>query len=78
MGENVLHFLEGEGVYVSVGAACSNNSGHGSILDKMHKSIKETAGAIRVSFSHLTTTDDIDAFFTAADKAVKFLIKKYK
>ncbi|MBR5783422.1 MAG: cysteine desulfurase [Clostridia bacterium] len=78
MGENVLHYLESEGVYVSVGAACSNNSGHGSILDKMHKDIRHTAGAIRVSFSHANTLDDIQAFFAAADKAAAVLIKKYK
>ena len=78
VGENVLHFLESEGVYVSVGAACSNNSGHGSILDKLHKDLKHVAGAIRVSFSHDTSLEDIDAFFAGADKAAAFLIKKYK
>ncbi len=78
VGENVLHFLESEGVYVSVGAACSNNSGHGSILQKMHAERKNVLGAIRVSFSHQTTKEDIDAFFAAADKAVQILIKKYK
>ncbi len=78
VGENVLHFLESEGVYVSVGAACSNNSGHGSILQKMHAERKNVLGAIRVSFSHSTTKEDIDAFFAAADKAVQILIKKYK
>lgn len=78
VGENVLHFLESEGVYVSVGAACSNNSGHGSILQKMHAERKNVLGAIRVSFNHQTTNEDIDAFFAAADKAVQVLIKKYK
>ncbi len=78
VGENVLHFLESEGIYVSVGAACSNNSGHGSILQKMNAERKNVLGAIRVSFSHQTTTEDIDAFFAAADKAVQILIKKYK
>ena len=78
VGENVLHFLESEGVYVSVGAACSNNSGHGSILQKMHAERKNVLGAIRVSLSHQSTVEDIDAFFAAADKAVSILIKKYK
>ena len=78
VGENVLHFLESEGVYVSVGAACSNNSGHGSILQKMHAERKNVLGAIRVSFTHQNTTQDIDAFFAAADQAVQVLIKKYK
>lgn len=78
VGENVLHALESEGVYVSVGAACSNNSGHGSILDKMHAHRLHVAGAIRVSFSHTNTIDDIDAFFASADRAVATLIKKYK
>jgi len=78
VGENVLHFLESEGVYVSVGAACSNNSGHGSILQKMHAERKNVLGAIRVSLSHQSTIEDIDAFFAAADKAVSILIKKYK
>ena len=78
VGENVLHVLEAEGVYVSVGAACSNNSGHGSILDKMNADKLNVAGAIRVSFSHRTKTEEVDAFFAAADNAVKILIKKYK
>ncbi len=78
VGENVLHFLESEGVYVSVGAACSNNSGHGSILQKMHAERKNVLGAIRVSLSHQNTKEDVDAFFAAADNAVKVLIKKYK
>ncbi len=78
VGENVLHALESEQVYVSVGAACSNNSGHGSILDKMHADRLHVAGAIRVSFSHCNTKQDIDGFFAAADQAVKTLIKKYK
>ena len=78
VGENVLHALESEGVYVSVGAACSNNSGHGSILDKMHADRLRVAGAIRVSFSHINQTEDIDAFFAAADNAAAMLIKKYK
>ncbi len=78
VGENVLHALEAEEVYVSVGAACSNNSGHGSILDKMHADRKHVAGAIRVSFSHLNTTEDINAFFAAADRAADILIRKYK
>lgn len=78
VGENVLHALESQGVYVSVGAACSNHSGHGSILDKMHADRLHVAGAIRVSFSHQNTKEDIDGFFAAADLAAKTLIKKYK
>lgn len=78
VGENVLHFLESKGVLVSVGAACSNNSGHGSILSELHADRKTVAGAIRVSFSHLTVREDIDAFFAASDAAAKELIKKYK
>lgn len=78
VGENVLHALEAQEVYVSVGAACSNNSGHGSILDKMHADRLRVAGAIRVSFSHTTPLSAIDAFFAAADQAAATLIKKYK
>ena len=78
VGENVLHFLESEGVYVSVGAACSNNSGHGSILQKMHAERKNVLGAIRVSLSHQSTKEDVEDFFAAADKATEILIKKYK
>ena len=78
VGENVLHQLESEEVYVSVGAACSNNSGHGSILQKMNAPRLQVLGAIRVSLSHLTTVADVDKFFAAADRAVQILIKKYK
>ncbi len=78
VGENVLHQLESEQVYVSVGAACSNNSGHGSILDRMNAPRLNVLGAIRVSFSHINTKQDVDAFFAAADRASATLIKKYK
>lgn len=78
VGENVLHFLENEGIYVSVGSACSNNTHHGSILSAMHKDAKTVDGAIRVSFGHQNTKADIDAFFDGARKAADTLIKKYR
>ncbi len=77
-GENVLHFLEQKEIYVSVGSACSDAGGHGSILAALGKDRKTVDGAIRVSFGYDTTTEEIDVFFAAADEAAKTLIRKYR
>ena len=78
IGENVLHFLEKKEIYVSVGSACSDAGGHGSILARLGKDKKTVDGAVRVSFGYDTKEEETDAFFAAADEAAKTLIRKYR
>lgn len=78
VGENVLHFMAGRGIYISVGSACSSNTHHGSILSVLGASDKAAEGAVRVSFSKDTTGADIDAFFAAVEEVPRGLIKKYR
>lgn len=67
--EVLLHVLEGDGVYVSSGSACSKGKQSG-VLKALGLPKARTDSALRVSFCPSNTTDDIDAFITAAQKGV--------
>lgn len=60
--EVLLHTLEDNGIYVSSGSACSNNSKKekSDTLFNMGLSDEELDSAIRFSLSRLTTKDEID------------------
>jgi cysteine desulfurase len=59
--ETALHFLEGFGIYVSSGSACSSNSNHkSSALVAFGRSEEEADYSIRISLSHRNEKDDID------------------
>lgn len=60
-GEVLLHFLEGDDVYVSTGSACSSKEKRGShVLKAMNLSDENIEGAIRFSFSFYNTKNQID------------------
>ena len=62
-GEVLLHYLEGEEIYVSTGSACSSkgkSKGKSRVLDSIGLSDKEIEGTIRFSFSHFNTLEQID------------------
>lgn len=60
--ETMLHHLSADGVYVSSGSACSSNGAHtSSALTAYGRSAQEADTSIRISLSHLNTTEDIDA-----------------
>ena len=60
--EILLHSLEGRGVYVSAGSACSSNKPAPSkTLTAMGRSKREVEGALRFSLSTYTTGAEIDA-----------------
>lgn len=62
--EPMMNFLSAREIYVSSGSACAK--GHRShVLRSMGLSEAETASALRVSFSHHTTTEALDAFLQA-------------
>ena len=64
--ETMLHHLSSYGVYVSSGSACSSNSSHvSSALTAFGRSATEADSSLRISLSHRTTREDIDAFIDA-------------
>ena len=73
-GEVLLHMLEEYGIAVSVSSACSSrNSQVGSVLERLNKSREEITGTIRLSFSHLNTTDEIDYFIEKTEASIRRL-----
>lgn len=75
--EILLHSLERHNIYVSTGSACSSHKPQPShVLTAMGVSPKEIEGAIRISFSQLTTNEEI---MTAVDKIAEEVttIRKY-
>lgn len=71
-GEVLLHTLEQDYIYVSTGSACSSNKkGQSHVLAAMGLKPKEIEGAIRFSFSHYNTKDEIDVVLDKVSQAVK-------
>ena len=74
--ETVLHYLSSLGIYVSSGSACSSNSSHtSSALLAYGKSEAEADSSIRISLSHRTKKEDIDALVDGLISATKKLAR---
>ncbi len=59
-GEVLLHSLEARGVYVSTGSACSTHKKEKqSVLKAIGLPAEDMEGTIRISFSMLTTEDEV-------------------
>jgi cysteine desulfurase len=71
--EPMLNFLSERGVYVSSGSACSKGK-PSRILAAMKLPPQVLAGALRVSFSHTNTADDVDKLLWALGEAKRTLI----
>ncbi len=79
LGENVLHFLEGYGIFVSQGSACSSHSKQkGKTLLALGADKRVADGSVRVSFDKNNTIEQIDEFFTVCAGIPDKLIKLYK
>ncbi|MCQ2414200.1 MAG: cysteine desulfurase [Clostridia bacterium] len=64
--ETMLHYLSGEGVYVSSGSACSSNAPHlSSALTAFGRTPAEADCSIRISFSYENTEEDVDKLVEA-------------
>ena len=62
--EPMMNFLSSREIYVSAGSACAK--GHRShVLRSMGLDEAYAASALRISFSHRTTTDELDVFLAA-------------
>ncbi len=66
--ETLLHFLENKGIFVSSGSACSKGE-LSYVLKGLGLSREEIDSALRISFSHYNTKEDIDALITALKEA---------
>ena len=77
-GEVMLHALEGEGVFVSTGSACSSKKRKvSSVLVAMGIPPTEAEWAVRFSLSPYTTLEEID--YAAAKVGVLYdRLKRYR
>jgi len=59
-GEVLVHYLEQYNIYCSTGSACHSRRGKGShVLQAMGVAGDNLEGAVRISFSHLNTLDEV-------------------
>ena len=64
--EILLHSLEAKGIFVSTGSACSSNKPMPShVLSAMGCTAEEIKGAVRFSFSHYNTDEEIEIAINA-------------
>ena len=69
--EVLLHYLEGDDIYISTASACTSNGTHKSnTLEKIGLSDKYSEGTIRICTAKDTTREDIDIF---VEKLVKYV-----
>lgn len=74
--ETMLHYLSGEGIYVSSGSACSSHSATPSrALTAFGLSSADADCSIRVSISEQTTESDIDALVEHLQTALRVLVR---
>lgn len=73
--ETMLHALEKFDIYISTQTACSTGASSKSVY-ALTKDEKRASSSIRISFSHLTTLEDIKYFNTCFDKCYKELVCK--
>lgn len=75
--EVILHALEAQECYVSTKSTCSSHKNDVSrTLGAMHLPEKIAQSAIRISFSHLTTQEDVDAFLYHLSTILKTIKKQ--
>lgn len=74
--EVLLHVLESKGIYVSSGSACNSKKDSISyVLSAMNLPKDRIDSALRFSFSHFNTKEEIDYVIETLKKEVKTLLK---
>ncbi len=74
--ETMLHFLSGNGCYVSSGSACSSHGKHGSyVLRAFGLDDKEADTSIRISLNSTITKEDLDYFLITLQKGLDTLVR---
>jgi cysteine desulfurase len=72
----MLHFLSSKGICVSSGSACSSHGKHGSyVLKAFGLNDGDADCTLRVSISHYTTKENIDALVDALTEGEQTLVK---
>jgi len=71
-GETFLHALEEYEIYVSSNTACSSGTMSSSVLAIYNDKVRASS-TLRISLSHLTTTDEVNKFINAFDTIYKRL-----
>ncbi len=73
--EVMLHWLESKGIYVSSGSACAKGeSSH--VLMAQGVSRQSADSAVRISMSHFTAEEDIDALVDAVGQGIDKLVRR--
>jgi len=72
--ETMLHFLAAKGIYISSGSACSKGK-KSYVLSEMGLPENKIHSALRISFSHLNTIEDIDALCEGIRSGLKILAR---
>ena len=77
--ETMLHYLSGQGIYVSSGSACSSH-GHATsrALSAFGVSAADADCSLRVSLCPANTQEEIDALCAALDTGVRELVRIHK
>ncbi|HCB99746.1 MAG TPA: cysteine desulfurase [Ruminococcaceae bacterium] len=70
--ETMLHFLADRNIFVSSGSACSRGA-KSYVLAAMNLPDERIDSALRISFSHENTREDIDRFVDAIQEGIKTL-----
>lgn len=70
--ETFLHALEEYEIYVSSNTACSSGTMSSSVLAIYNDNVRASS-TLRISLSHLTTTDEVNKFINAFDTIYKRL-----
>lgn len=73
--ETMLHFLAEREIYVSSGSACSKGK-KSPVLSAMGLDSRQIDSALRISFTHTNTEEDIDAFVQALKQAADTLVHR--
>lgn len=74
-GEVLLHYLEGEDIFISTTSACSSNHKVKSNLEKLNKPLYVCEGSIRICTSYEITEEDIKVFVQKLKHAVEDIRK---
>ena len=72
-GETLLHALESKGIYIGIGSACSSKTKTSRIHDALGLSAERAQSAVRISFSHDNTAEQIDRLLSEIESEAKDL-----
>ena len=70
-GQVMLRALDAQGICISTGSACSSSKKGHPVLDAMSLGAKEKEGAVRFSFGHATTSEEMDFLLAKLEEFAK-------